>query len=118
MAWSKACTLKKKVTEETVRELYQRARDSGETVSENMWEWAKDDVTKVGAWEYRIVELDATDLVFMEAELNRLGSARWECIWIETLGTKKRFFMKKARRSYLKHIPAGDLLKMIPKGDG
>ena len=50
----------------------------------------------------------------MEKRLNDLGASRWECFWVETTGTKKRFYMKKAGRSYLKQIPSTDLLKLLP----
>jgi hypothetical protein len=52
-----------------------------------------------------------------EAMLNRYGRERWECFWIEEEGELKRFHFKRRARSYLKHIPFKDLLKILPDAE-
>ena len=39
---------------ERVRELYQQARESGQQVPKDALEWARQDLHRIGDWEYRI----------------------------------------------------------------
>ena len=96
--------------------LYERAKVNGEDVPKDVMEWAKQDIRKIGAWEYKVVELHAADASEIETELNKYGRLRWQCYWVEDVNDGKRFYLKKAGRSYLKIIPAGDLLKLVPPG--
>lgn len=41
-----------------VKELYQKAKESGEKVPENMMDWVKEDIEKIETWEHKIVFLD------------------------------------------------------------
>ena len=98
----------------TVRELYDKAKKSGETIPDNVTEWAKQDLTRIGTWEYRILQLETDDTTDVEAGLNRLGQQRWECFWIEETDTGKKYYLKRSGRSYLKSF--GDVTKFIPIG--
>jgi hypothetical protein len=81
--------------------LYEKARAAGEQVPEDIVEWAKEDVKKIGDWEYTVVSFTSESEEAMLAELNKLGSQRWECFWVEPVPGGKRFYMKKSARSYL-----------------
>jgi hypothetical protein len=98
-----------------VHDLYKRAKESGEGVPADINDWVKQDIQKIGAWDYKIVTVDTNDPNAITEKLNALGRDRWECYWLENTETGKRCYLKKSARSYLRLIPAGDLLKLIPK---
>ncbi len=101
-----------------VQRLYQSAKETGERVPKNIYEWIRRDIENLGDWQYRVVELETGDAKSVEGQLNELGQERWECIWVQTFGKKTRFFLKRPVRSYLTTLPLSQLLKLIPAGDG
>jgi hypothetical protein len=97
---------------EQFRALYEKAKAAGEQVPEDILDWAKSDVKKIGTWDYKIVSFSSESEEAMLDELKRLGSQRWECFWVEPIPGGKRFYMKKAARSYLQ--VAGRASKFVP----
>ncbi len=97
------------------KELYEKAKESGEKVPEDIKDWIKEDIKKIGTWEYEIVLLDSESN--LEEELNKLGIQRWECFWIEKRDNGLKLFFKRPVKSYLKAFPAKHLLKLIPQVD-
>jgi hypothetical protein len=81
-------------------------------------EWAKQDVKKIGAWDYKIVTFNQEDTTLgIQQELQKLGSDRWNCFFVETSDSGRVFYFKKPKRSYLKI--AGKVSSLIPlSGDG
>ncbi len=96
------------------KELYEKAKQSGEKVPDDIKDWIREDIKKIGTWEYKIVFLDAESN--LEEELKKLGKERWECFWIERRENGLSLFLKRPIKSYLKAIPAKRLLKLIPQG--
>ena len=102
---------------EQILELYETAKESGQQVPKDAWAWVREDVQSFGDWEYRVLELpSSSDPAAIETRLNELGTDRWECLWIQPLGSKTRFFLKRPHRSYLQQIPLNQLLKLLPQG--
>ena len=101
-----------------VERLYESAKETGERVPKDIYDWIREDIENLGDWEYRVVELENSDAKSLEGQLNELGQERWECIWVQTSGKTTRFFLKRPVRSYLKTLPLSQLLKLIPTGDG
>lgn len=99
---------------EQISELYNRARESGEDASGNAYEWAREDVERIGDWEYRVLRHTGADDAALEARLNELGSERWEVIWIESGSGGLKLFLKRPTRSYLRHLPLSELPRLIP----
>jgi len=101
------------------RELYEKAKRSGDNVPDDIAEWMQEDLQKAGDWEYQIVRTspasDASDNEAVEALLNELGQERWECFWVERKNGEIEFFLKRPSRSYLKGLPMRDFLKFIPQ---
>ncbi len=95
--------------------LYEKAKESGEKVPEDIKEWIKEDIKKIGTWEYKVVFLDTRSN--LEEELNKLGKERWECFWIDKRENGLKLFLKRPAKSYLKAIPTMYLLKLIPQGE-
>ena len=103
---------------ERVRELYQQARESGQQVPKDALEWARQDVRRIGDWEYRIVDLPREDPQARQARLNELGAERWEVFWMEPAGDGTRVYLKRRSRSWLEKIPLSQLRLLWPSGGG
>lgn len=99
-----------------IRELYEKAKAAGEQVPEDIMQWAREDLKKIGAWQYRLVDIPADGHEDIEKTLNELGAQRWECFWVEQTADGRRFFMKKAERSYFQ--AAGKMAKFLPSPGG
>ena len=95
-----------------LKALYEKAKAAGEQVPEDILEWAKSDVKKIGTWDYKIVSFSSESEETILNELKRLGNQRWECFWVEPIPGGKRFYLKKAARSYLQI--AGGASKFVP----
>ena len=95
-----------------LKELYEKAKAAGEQVPEDILEWAKSDVKKIGTWDYKIVSISTESEEAILKELKSLGSQRWQCFWVEPIPGGKRFYMKRAARSYLQI--AGGASKFVP----
>ena len=99
-----------------IQELYETARNAGDDVPSDAYEWAKSDLQRIGDWEYRIVRLDAGSDVAVLERLNELGAERWEVFWLERDGDWLRVFLKRHSRSYLRLLPLSDLGRLVPTG--
>ena len=95
-----------------LKALYEKAKAAGEQVPEDIIEWAKSDVKKIGTWDYKIVSVSSESEEAILNELKRLGNQRWECFWVEPIPGGKRFYMKRAVRSYLQIV--GGASKFVP----
>jgi hypothetical protein len=91
--------------------LYEMARDKGEQVPKDVYEWARQDLQRYGTWEYRVVKVSAGAI---EKTLNELGTERWECVWIEPAGKQLQLILKRPVRSYLRNLPLSQVLKLVP----
>jgi len=99
-----------------VLEMYEKAKAAGEQVPKDVYEWAKQDLGKIGDWEYLVTELPLNDTELVQGRLNELGAERWECIWIHTTANKTSFIFKRPAKSYLRNIPLSQLMKLVPGG--
>lgn len=97
-----------------VRSVYDEARDAGETGAEDVYDWVEQDFRKIGDWEYRLVEVALDEPASLQDELNKLGADRWECFWVRPQADSLLLFLKRPAKTYLKHIPMSDLMKLIP----
>lgn len=103
------------------QELYKELQlwyDRSLEVGEKGKQWVMEDLQNIGDWEYQIITLNPDDEEKLAEQLNKLGKGRWEVFWIQEKMQGTRFFLKRPVRTYLKHIPAADLLRAIPKGEG
>ena len=100
---------------EQIQEWYQIAKEKGERVPSDIYDWVKQDIERIGDWEYRVVEVPAAAL---EGELNTMGRDRWECIWIQPNGDRARLVFKRPVRSYLRNVSPEDLMKLVGGASG
>ena len=64
-----------------VQALYEKAKAAGEQVPGTTMEWIREDLDRIGDWEYRVISL-AGSAEQTEQQLNELGHERWECFWV------------------------------------
>ena len=101
---------------EWATETFRYLKDQGMTSANSTGEWLSDDIKNMGAWNYKVVEIDPNNSgASMELLLNGLGKERWECFHVMASadGPTKLFF-KKSRRSYLKSVPIKDVIRLLP----
>ena len=101
-----------------VMEMYELAKETGERVPKDVYEWVREDIESFGAWEYRVLQVAKSDLGIVEEQLNEMGAERWECIQVETIGTTTWLYMKRPVKSYLRNLPLSQLLKVIGGAGG
>jgi len=101
-------------SQRNLKDDYESIKKSGEQWSQNVKEWIKTDIKKAGTWEYKIVTIKLNDLQILEMDLNKLGQNRWECFWVERQEDKIIMFFKRSQISYIRSIPAKEMLKLVP----
>ena len=106
-----------KSTWEQVLEMYERAKEMGEQVPQDVYEWVRQDIGKIGDWEYLVDEIPIANPAAAEKRLNELGADRWECIWVHSSGGKTSIILKRPSRSYLKQLPLSQLMRLFPRED-
>ena len=97
---------------------YEEAKAAGETVTEDVYEWAREDVQSIGDWEYKVEFLSNPNHIALEKTLNEFGAERWEVVWIDRQGANLIVTMKRHSRTWLNKLPLGDLLKLAAPGAG
>ena len=98
--------------------LYDEARGTGETVAEDVYEWAREDMQSIGDWEYKVKYFPNPNHIALEKQLNELGTDRWEVVWIDRQGPNLIVTLKRSSRTWLNKLPLGQLLKLAaPGGD-
>ncbi len=104
--------------QEQITEFYEKARESGETVPDDIREWVESDVERMGTWEYKVLRVDGTDPEPLEEQLSELGKQRWECSMTAYPKPELTILCKRPARSYIKMVPFKDVLRLFPVGDG
>jgi hypothetical protein len=93
---------------------FQSLKQQGLTTASSTSEWVNEDWNKMGAWEYKIIQLDS-NLPKTQKTLNELGADRWECFHVSVSAEQvQTFYFKKPARSYLNNIPFKDMMKLVP----
>ncbi len=103
---------------ERVTEFYEKARESGETVPDDVREWVEGDIDRMGTWEYKVLRVDGSDPEPLEEQLSELGKERWECSMTAYPKPQLTILCKRPARSYIKMLPFKDVLRLFPVGDG
>ena len=98
-------------TGDWVTDTYESLKDQGLTNANNASEWLQQDIKNINSIEYKTMPKSTENL---EAKLNELGAQRWDCFAVDD----NFFYLKRKSKSYLRHVPVKDLLKLIPGGGG
>lgn len=99
-----------------IRALYEQAKQAGEDVPADVYDWFKQDLSSIGDWEYRVVVVAASEASELEGRMNALGAERWECFAATYDAKRHHLFFRRKVRSYLGSIPVKDLWKLVPGG--
>jgi hypothetical protein len=101
-----------------IRELYDAAKASGENVPSDLWAWAREDLDRVGTWQYKVVTIGGQSPARLEQDLNALGRERWDCSAVPIPEGDRRglFVCKRPARSYLGQLQLRDVLRVLPSG--
>ncbi len=103
----------------TIQGLYTQAKETGEEVPANAYEWAKGDLEAAGDWEYKVIRLASDSATETEAVLNRWGEDGWQCFWVQTQENGIVLFFKRQRVSQIRNLPFAEMLRLLPiLGDG
>ena len=115
--YDQASTSTKETATETAdwfNNAYLQAKESGETTAANTRDWLIEDVRKMGSCEYKTITAAPTDIDGALEQLNEVGSERWECFFVDRQGSQTVFYLKKPGRSFLRQLPARELLHLLP----
>ena len=109
-------SLDRKRALEEVQRLYQQAKAAGEKVPSDLLEWAREDLARVGRWEYRVAVLEG-DAAEVETRLNEHGAERWECLSLSREKGKWVAVLKRPMGSRLHHyfgyVSPSDILRLL-----
>ena len=97
-------------------QLYKRAIEAKEKIQipDDVLERAREEIKRIGTWEYRVITLTTPQDTTMEQRLNQLGQQRWECDTTPSGHENIRLVCKRPIRSYLQNIAVTDLLRLVP----
>lgn len=105
-------------TEDTIKwatDTFESLKAKGLTTASDTSEWLSQDWKNMESWEYRIERMSKADGEIVNA-LNELGKNGWECYHVSEKddGNTQRFYLKKRKDSYLRHLPFNDFIKLVP----
>ena len=95
-------------------ETFESLKSQGLTTANNTSEWLSQDWKNMESWEYKIHSFDDASDKQKSDELNSLGKQGWECYHVSDIGTIQKFYLKKRKESFLRHLPFKDFIKLVP----
>lgn len=98
-----------------LRDMFLRAKEQGTTTANNVIEFVKEDISRLGSWQYTSRTVTNEDPSQVVAMLNRMGASKWECFWVDKQPTETTLYFKKSPRSYVSSIPFKDLIRYLPE---
>jgi len=104
-------------TEDTIKwatDTFESLKSKGLTTANDTSQWLSQDWKNIESWEYQIIAMDGKSDEEKTNELNELGKNGWECYHVSNSGPTERFYVKKRRESYLRHLPFKDFIKLVP----
>jgi len=99
-----------------VREMYNEAKAAGEKVPADFWAWVREDVSRIGKWEYHVLRSKSQDAQKLAAQLNALGRERWECVAVSQATGELVLVFKRPLKSYLGQLDLRHVLRVLPAG--
>ncbi len=101
-----------------VNEIYKSLSDRGMTSAKSAGDWVAEDWSSMYAWQYKVVSVDSKQIAdnpeVLAEKLNESGEQRWECFHVSDGIDGTMFYMKRRKKSYLKHVPLKDMMRLIP----
>ena len=101
-----------------IQDIFQLAKGQGSTTANNVLDFAKEDIARLGTWQYTSRTVTHENPQEVVSILNRLGKEKWECFWVDKQATQTTLYFKKPPKSYTSNIPFKDLLRYLPELQG
>lgn len=98
-----------------IRDMFQMAKEQGTTTATNVADFVKEDISRLGSWQYTSRTLTNEDPNEVITMLNRMGREKWECFWVDKKPMETTLYFKKTPRSYVSSIPFKDLIRYLPE---
>lgn len=98
---------------EAIKAYYRESRESTAEMSKEAYQWLQDDIAKIGAWEYHVFTADNIEDDGTRETLTQMGLDRWELVSAVASEGHIVFVLKRAMKSYVKILPAQDVLKLM-----
>lgn len=113
-------TLRKRITDDVAKALRERF-SAYSPVLDQVRKRSGDELQKLGQWEYKVVAVRASDPDAISAIMNQWGEQGWECFHVSSaapstagsLPAQHLLFFRKPKGSWLGHLPARDLVRLI-----
>ncbi|MEC9092303.1 MAG: hypothetical protein VX438_06325 [Planctomycetota bacterium] len=99
----------------SIQGIFQLAKEQGTTAAGNVVDFVKEDIAKLGTWEYTARTVTNEDPLEVVEILNCLGKEKWDCFWVDKQGSQTTLYFKKPSRSYTRSIPFKDLIRYLPE---
>ncbi len=103
-------------TDEALAELRRLYDEARARAPEDPIGWAREDLKRVGDWEYKIVTVLESATATVEDQLNEYGEERWEAYWVQPEPDGLRVYLKRPARSYLRTVPFSELGRVFGGG--
>ena len=93
---------------------FESLKSQGLTTASDTSEWLSQDWKNMESWEYTITSFAQESDEEKTEKLNTLGKNGWECYHVSDVGATQKFYLKKRKESFLRHLPFKDFIKLVP----
>lgn len=93
---------------------FESLKSQGLTTASDTSEWLSQDWKNMESWEYTILSFSDVSDEQKTNELNSHGKNGWECYHVSDAGSAQKFYLKKRKESFLRHLPFKDFIKLVP----
>lgn len=98
---------------EAIKAYYRDSKESTTEMSKEAYEWLQEDIARIGAWDYQVFSAEDIDADETRETLTRMGQERWELVSAVPSGDKVVFVLKRPMKSFVKVLPAQEVLKLM-----
>lgn len=93
---------------------FESLKSQGLTTASDTSQWLSQDWKNMESWEYNIVAFSQKTDEEKSQQLNELGKNGWECYHVSGTDAAQKFYLKKRKESFLRHLPFKDFIKLVP----
>ena len=87
-----------------IQDIFQLAKGQGSTTANNVLDFVKEDIARLGTWQYTSRTVTHENPQEVVSILNRLGKDKWECFWVDKQATQTTLYFKKPPKSYTSNL--------------
>lgn len=98
---------------DVIKEYYEESKETTTEVSKEAYEWLREDINRIGGWDYEVLSANGQDEDEIRTTLARMGAERWNLVSAVPNGDRIVFILKRPQKSYVNVLPAKDVLKLM-----